>query len=249
MLIDLQIHDARPVVLTGAQRSADGPASDGARNLQAAISVATSIACRDQGALVCFGGFIHAARGTRKTHNSSLEAFHDADRGPIGVVLDDRSVRIHTKVSSHFITPLQPLNGVRVDTIAIYPGADRVPMDACVSAGARGLVLQATGCGNAPIDIANAARDHIQAGVTIVLSSRVQAGAIRGVYGGGGGGMDLLSAGSISAGRLRPSQARILLAALLASNATPEQIGDAFAYEPPRYVDRPDAELHIYADH
>ena len=70
-----------------------------------------------------------------------------------------------------------------------------------------------------------------------MLSSRVAAGVIRAVYGGGGGGVDLVAAGAIPATLLRPSQARILLAALIGAERSRDQILSAFAAEPSRYVD------------
>ena len=45
---------------------------------------------------------------------------------------------------------------------------------------------------------------------------------------GGGGGVDLVAAGALLSGSLRPSQARILLIALLGTDATRDQIDRAF---------------------
>ncbi|MGR0160788.1 asparaginase [Paenarthrobacter nitroguajacolicus] len=241
MLVDIFHDDPRPVVFTGAQRSADDPNTDGPDNLADAIAVAASSNARGCGVLICFGGVLHAARGTRKIHNSALSAFFDVDNGPFGIVID-RCVRVHSKVSPPSDGPRHPVSigGTRIDTIAIYPGVDRVALDANVQAGARGIVLQATGYGNANPDIVGAVAEHVRNGIPVVVSSRVAGGPIRGVYGGGGGGADLMSAGAIPAGNLRPSQARILLAALVASGAGVEEIRNAMSAEPTRYVDTPD---------
>jgi len=56
----------------------------------------------------------------------------------------------------------------------------------------------------------------------------VHAGPVRAVYGGGGGGVDLVAAGAVLAGYLRPSQARVQLAALLASGMGVAEIQAAF---------------------
>lgn len=229
MLVDLFHDDPRPVVFTGAQRSWDDPDSDGPRNLHDAITVAASPSSRNLGVVICFAGAIHAARGTRKVHTSALGAFSDVDHGPIGTIADE-SVRVHhgpVRGETGWLPPVS-VGGVRVDTVALYPGADRVAIDALIAAGAHGLVLQATGYGNANRGIVEAVRDHTHAGIPIVLSTRVPAGPVRAVYGGGGGGVDLTAAGAMSAGLLRPSQARILLAALLAAGVDHTELSRAF---------------------
>ncbi|NMM91896.1 hypothetical protein B2J88_47775 [Rhodococcus sp. SRB_17] len=244
MLVDLFHADSRPVVFTGAQRSSDDPEGDGPRNLRDAIAIAASASARNLGVLISFGGAVHTARGTRKVHNSALEAFFDVDNGPIGLVVDG-CVRVHAKITravTGLSTPT-PIHGIRVDTVAIYPGADRVAIDAHIAAGARGIVLQATGYGNANTDIVAAVTDHVHTGIPVLLSTRVSAGPVRAVYGGGGGGVDLVRAGAIPAGYLRPSQARVLLAALIAADADRAQITDAFAAQAQRYTDAADESL------
>jgi L-asparaginase len=47
-------------------------------------------------------------------------------------------------------------------------------------------------------------------------------------YGGGGGGHDLAQAGAVLSHDLRPGQARILLASLIASKACGDVIREAF---------------------
>ncbi|MFD7501246.1 asparaginase [Streptomyces sp. NPDC059850] len=236
MLVDLCHGDPRPVVFTGAQLSHDDRAADGPRNLADAIATAASPQARDLGVLVCFAGVLHSARGTRKVHNSTRSAFLDADHGPVGTVNRDGRVRFHTQLR-RAVTGLPPevaISGTRVDIVAIYPGCDAAALEAVLARGARGIVLEATGYGNANADIAAAVARCTRAGVHVALSSRVAAGAITPVYGGGGGGVDLVAAGAIVSGHLRPSQARVLLAALIASGRTHDQIVSAFATEPDR---------------
>lgn len=233
LLVDLFHDDRRPVVLTGAQRSSDDPGADGPGNLADAIAVAASEEARGLGVLVCFAGLLHAARGTRKIHNTERDAFRDADRGPVGSVHDGR-VRIDAVPDRVGRSPLRAvrLAGTRVDTVALYPGADATAIDAHVAHGARGLVLEATGCGNGNAAVVAAVARHAGSGLPIVLSTRVAAGAVRPVYGGGGGGVDLVAAGAVPSGSLRPSQARVLLAALVAAGSAPAAIAAAFAVDP-----------------
>ena len=76
-------------------------------------------------------------------------------------------------------------------------------------------MLQGLGIGNtAPADTEQVRR-AVAAGVPVLLTSRVTHGAVRAVYG-GGGGVDLLAAGAVLAGDQTTWQARVLLATALA---------------------------------
>jgi L-asparaginase len=239
MLVDLFHQDSRPVVFTGAQLGFDDPAADGPRNLADAIAAAASSEAHDLGVLVCFAGVLHAARGARKVHTTARSAFFDADHGPVGTVDDDGTVRVHTRTDREgtgLDAPV-PIADIRVDIVALYPGVDEAALESNVGRGARGIVLQATGSGNSNAEIVEAVRACTQDGVPVILSSRVPAGVIGAVYGGGGGGVDLVAAGAIPATLLRPSQARILLAALISAGRSRDQIISAFAAQPSRRLD------------
>ena len=218
-LVDLFLADARPVVFTGAQRGADDPTSDGPANLRDALSVAAAPASRGLGALIAFDGAVLAARGTRKTQTITAAAFTAPDGGPLGHVVDDR---LHLLARPARPEPLDPrrlsLDGVRADIVAIYPGCDPVLLEAAAAAGARGIVLEATGAGNANVAMRDTVRRLVDDGVVVLLSTRVHAGPVVPIYG-NGGGRDLVDAGAIPTGRLRPSQARVLLLALLGTGA------------------------------
>jgi L-asparaginase len=225
-----QFHlDSRPVVFTGAQRSADDPDGDGPANLRDAITTAGARQARNLGVLVVFDGTVHTARGTRKTQTQAAAAFADPDRGPLGHVNGD-SLVLHGRPprTGPLPAPVRPLGEIRVDIVAIYPGVDRTALDAHVGRGADGLVLEATGIGNATVDVVEAVEEHVAGGVTVLLSTRVHAGPVHPVYGGDGGGRDLVAAGAIPTGYLRPSQARMRLIALLAAGADPAEMRSRF---------------------
>jgi L-asparaginase len=118
--------------------------------------------------------------------------------------------------------------GVRVDVVACHPDADATALRAFAHAGARGIVLEATGAGNANLDICAAVRELTDAGIVVVTSTRVAAGPVAAIYG-DGGGVDLLAAGALPSGLLRPWQARILLAVLLGMHRAPATVRQAFA--------------------
>ena len=214
MFLDLFHDDPRPVVVTGAQRPADHPDPDGPHNISFAIQAARSADSREQGVLIAFGGQLLAARGVRKAHTTQLDAY----RKYVPATQRPAALPWHPTIGQQ-----------RVDIVALYPGADRTHIDASVSAGARGIILDAMGSGNANPNILGAVSDCILRGVAVVVTSRVPDGVVEPVYGGSGGGHDLIAAGAIACPWLRAAQARIQLAALLACGAERDQMVDAFA--------------------
>lgn len=230
ILLDLVHAGAQPVVLTGAQRAADIADTDGPRNLCDAITLAADPAARGHGAMVVFGGSVHAARGVRKSHTVDLAAF-SGPAGPIGDLYTG-SPRLHGVPArpAPLELPNADFDAVRVDIVAAYPGGDDVLLRAAVTAGASGIVLAAMGIGNAPPGVADAVADITGAGVVVALSTRVAAGPTLPVYG-NGGGADLVAAGAVPV-TLPASQTRIALALLLSSGRSPADVAaelDAYA--------------------
>jgi L-asparaginase len=223
-LTELVHDDPRPVVFTGAQRPADAPDTDGPRNLADAVTIAAAPQARDRGVLITFDGAVFGARGTRKTQTLATAAFSAPDTGPIGQVRDGELMFTALPVRYPSVRLEDPA-GVRVDIVALYPGADTAAVDGVVAAGALGVVLEATGAGNANPEIRDAVARLTKAGIVVALSTRVHAGPVAGLYG-NGGGADLLDAGAVPTGILRPSQARILLTVLLARYRDPVRVAE-----------------------
>lgn len=229
-LLDLVHADERPVVLTGAQRPADAPDPDGPGNLRDALRVAAAPAARGLGVLVVFHGLVLAARGTRKVHTSEAAAFAQPDGAALGRVVDGELVVDGTPAHrEHLAVGLAALETMRVDIAAVYPGVDGTALTAFAAAGARGVVLVATGAGNANPEIVAAVADLTRRGVVVGLTTRVDIGPVSGAYGGGGGGADLVAAGAVPLGTLRAGQGRILLLGLLAALGDAERVRAALA--------------------
>ena len=212
LLVHLQHSLSKPVVFTGAQFTADNPLSDGPENLQVAIAAAANASNIDKGVLVSFGGKLLPVWGLYKRSADDPDAFDLA-----GSATCPQKPNLSV-----------PVEDIRVDIVAIYPGCDATHIDASLGAGAKGIVLSALGSGNANARVVEAVQRCSDSNVPVVVSSRVPVGRLVAGYGGGGGGHDMGNVGAVHSTTLRPGQARILLASMLAASASHEDIARAF---------------------
>ena len=195
-----------PVVLTGAMRSADAEDADGPANLHDAVTLAGNAHASDIGVVVTLAGTIWQPLGLTKT-----------GAGFIGV---DIAPRARRRAS---LGQLSASRAPRVDVVATYAGGDAVAVDACVAAGAEGIVLESLGSGNAGAAVIDGVRRACEAGVAVVISTRVPGARVTVGY---GPGRLLVEAGAVVASTLPPPQSRVLLMAALAAR---EPVGDVFA--------------------
>jgi L-asparaginase len=210
-----------PVVLTGAQRSAAERDSDGHRNLRDAVRVACEPTAGDREPLVVFAGELHAAREVRKVHTSALAAFGSPGYGSVGTVDGERVVfQRAAERRPPLPDPAGPLP--IVDLIRLYAGSDPRFVRASVDSGARAIVLEATGRGNANEQVVEGVREAVEAGVPVVVASRCAEGRVEPVYG-RGGGKDLAEAGALFAGDLAGPKVRVLLQLALAAGVGVEE--------------------------
>ena len=218
-LIDLLLpSDAAPVALTGAQRGAEQRDADGPRNLRDAIAVVASPASAGRGALIVFAGEVHAAREARKVHTSALRAFASPGYGPLGHV--DVGGVGYRRTAERPAPLVVPDELAHVDLIRLYAGSDGRFVRAAVETGARAIVLEGTGRGNANEHVVAAVREAVDAGVTVVVCSRCAEGRVEPVYG-RGGGRDLAEAGALFAGDLAGPKVRVLLQVALGAGLEP----------------------------
>lgn len=216
-LLDLLHVGDQAVAVTGAQRPHDHPDRDGPRNLADALRVVTSSRARGRGALLVFDGQAWPACGVRKVHTSHLRAFES----PLGPCLQVGSSGVRALGSTRRGSIPGALDAVRerglapVDVVAAVPGGDGNALAAVLDRGTHGVVLQGLGIGNVGPADTEQVRRAVDSGVPVLVTSRVSHGAVRPLYG-GGGGVDLHAAGAVFAGSQTTWQARVLLSVALA---------------------------------
>ena len=86
--------------------------------------------------------------------------------------------------------------------------------------GMDGLVVQATGVGNLAGTLFDALVEVREAGIPVVVSTRVTSGRTLPLYAGKGSGVTLAEIGCIFADNLGPQKARVLLLTALAAPPT-----------------------------
>ncbi len=198
----------KPVVFTGAMRTASDLGWDGPSNLLEAARVAASPASRGKGVLISLGDRIHSALEATKTHTEARDAFDSPGLGALGEV-DEGSV-IYRRGLLDLPAPLSPAAPASpVDIIYAYAGADGRLVNASCGSGVRAIVLAAMGRGNVPPAMFDAVARTLACGIPVIVTSRALLGRVGPTYGYPGGGRRLLDAGAIFAYGRRPGQARI----------------------------------------
>jgi L-asparaginase len=213
-LVELLVASEKPVAFAAAMRTGDELGADGPRNLRDAMQVAGAEDARGWGALLVMNDEIHSARWCVKTDSFRPSALASPGFGPVGYVTPGH-VRIDP-APPRFLLDI-PARLPEVPVLTTYTGMTADVARAVVERTApRGLVVQGTGLGNVPGPIVPVLRELIDAGVVVVIATRVATGGTAAVYGGPGGGVMLRDEGVIPAAGLSAAKARLLLMVALA---------------------------------
>lgn len=218
---------AKPIVFTGAMRTASSLGWDGPANLTDAVRVAASDEARGGGVMVVIGGRIFAGIDVTKVHTHLPDAFDSPGLGPLGVV-DDGEVIFRRALPGPLmlVTPDEPRGPV--DIVLAWAGADARLLDAS-RVEARGLVVAGMGRGNVPPVMAAGIERWITDGKPVVITSRALRGRVGHTYGYPGGGRRLHEMGAIFAGSRRPQQARIDLLLALGAEFSADRMRELFS--------------------
>lgn len=225
--LDVTLPTDTPIVLTGAQRAASDPDPDGPGNILDAATVALHPRARGRGAMIVMHGEIHAARRATKADTEDVDAFDSTQPPDLGWVRDGR-VQFTRGPTPRVCVPF-PASAPRVDIVPMYAGADDAALKAALARGAAGIVIEAVGAGNVNEDLFRGILDALQAGIPVLISSRVLHGGVRPLYSYAGGGVSLVEAGAILAHDLGAPKARALLIAGLGAGLAGRELAALFA--------------------
>ncbi|HIE39578.1 MAG TPA: asparaginase, partial [Anaerolineae bacterium] len=138
-LLDLTVPGEKPLVVTGAMRTASEPGADGPANLWAAVRVAASPAARGLGTLVVLNDEVHAARFVTKMDTLSPATFQSPGWGPLGRMEGDR-LRVAFRLERE-VLPCSRLEE-RVALIELAVGVGAELLEDALARGVRGVVLE-----------------------------------------------------------------------------------------------------------
>ena len=180
--LNLTVKSDRPIVMVGAMRTPDEVGYDGSANLLDGFKVAAAAASRGRGVLVVLNEQIHGARNVSKSHAQRLDAFDSGSYGPMGSVESDRIVyhrrpiRRHTRRTEFDTSTIAHLP--RVDIVMSYLGATGNLIAASHQTGANGLIIAGAGAGATTPGQSDALQKVIDAGLTVVITTRTGSGRI-----------------------------------------------------------------------
>jgi L-asparaginase len=219
--LDLTLPSDRAVVVTGAMRPSDMAGADGPANLTSAVRVAADPRARGRGTMLLMDDRLYAARDVTKTNSTRVETFQAPERGPIAVV-DPEGVFYHQPPGARAAPPFD-VGGLhdlpRVDVVYAYAGADSIPIDAIVAAGAKGIVVAGVGRGGIAPGQTEALRRARARGVVVVVSTRTGSGRVPIVR----------DDGLLGSGDLNAQKARVLLALALTRSPDVREIASIFS--------------------
>lgn len=216
----------KPVVFTGAMRTASEVGYDGFRNLLSAVIVAANKQAENMGVLLVMNQQIHSAVELRKMHTLRTDAFQSPHTGPVGeVVFDKVDITRRIQRSSPVLEPLcrQP-----VVILPMVLDIDDEILAWISTCHPKGVIIEGLGGGRVPPKILPVIEKLIRAGVPVVETTRGGIGHVYDRYGFAGCHADLKILGVLFAHNLSSAKARIKLMLALGNAKSNEALREYF---------------------
>jgi L-asparaginase len=207
---DLLHAGPKPIVVTGAMRSASAADYDGPANIRDAVRAAAAPELAGAGVVVVLAGSIEPADDVIKTHASSFETFQSPNSGSLGRIDGGRVIVGKARGPRRHIDATMAAKRVRLVVATV--AADGFEIDALRAAGADGFVVAATGGGNTSPLLLAAGERAMADGLPVVLTTRSPSGEATAAYAFPGGGATWVRAGAMLSGHLGGPKARVALA-------------------------------------
>jgi L-asparaginase len=216
-----------PIVITGANRPGSSPGADGPANLLDAVVLAGSPAAAGLGAVVAFGGEIHAAMTVRKVDSTGPTAFGSPTAGPLGRIVE-RRVWLHAMPLRPQALPVARL-AHRVATVGAGLGEDGALLRHAARS-SDGVVVVALGAGHLPPAMLHELRTAAERVPVVITCRPDRSSMLFSTYGFEGAEGDLRQSGAFCAPFLSPAAARIVLLCCLGAGV--DRAGMAAALAP-----------------
>jgi L-asparaginase len=216
-----------PIVLTGANRPASRPGADGPANLLDAVAVAGTGRTAGVGAVVVFGGEIHAATTVRKVDSTGPAAFGSPVAGPIGRVVEGR-IWLHARPIG-LPAALDPVTlEHRVEIVTAALGDDGAQLERA-AAHADGLVIVAFGAGHITPGMLTQLRAVADIKPVLITCRPERASMLFATYGFAGAEPDLRATAAVSVPFLSAPAARMALLCCLGAGLDVKAVARALA--------------------
>jgi L-asparaginase len=226
--LNLVVKSRKPVVIVGAMRPSTAISADGPINIYNGAVLAASEEAIGKGVLVMLNDQINGAREVTKTTTATTDTFRNWELGFLGYMQNDKpyfyrqSTRKHTIDTEFDVSKLDALPAV--DIVYGYANMNRIPIDAFVAGGDKGIIHAGVGDGSlARPGIETALIEARKKGVIIVRSSRVGNGIVARNGEAKDDELDFVVSDS-----LNPQKARILLMLALTKTSDTKQIQRMF---------------------
>jgi L-asparaginase len=219
--LNLTVHTAKPIAITGAQRPFTALSADGAVNLIDAVRVAACAEAVGMGVVTVTNNEINAARDVTKTHAYRTQTFRSRDLGVLGYAEADRMVFYRAPVRRHTARSEFKLDAAAafpyVEVLYVHNGARAELAQAALDLGAKGIVVAGVGSGSTGVFRETLAAVAREGRAVVVRATRVGEGRVL-------HDDQWQEPGMIAADSLSPHKAALLLSLALTQTSDPTRI-------------------------